>query len=140
MHKTFVFLFAAIAAFSADDPWTKVRELNSGAELRIYRHGESKALEAKMDEADQTRLLVVVKNAQVAIAKNLIDRIDARPPATGSRVTKQTRIVNDPGPNPNPAIASKERPGPTTTESTNFTLKGKPDFETIYRRQPEARK
>jgi hypothetical protein len=34
---------------------------------------------AQMDEANEERILVVVKNEQVSIPKEQIDRVDARP-------------------------------------------------------------
>src|SRR5260370_34195813 len=89
MFRTLVFVFAAMAAFGADD-WGKIRELKTGTELRIYKKGAKQFLLATMDEANAERLIAVVKNEQVAIAKDDIDRIDYRPVRPRGRVTKET--------------------------------------------------
>jgi len=41
-------LLAAVTAFAADDPWTKVRDLKSGTELRIFKKGGMHPSLAKM--------------------------------------------------------------------------------------------
>jgi hypothetical protein len=135
MSKIFLLVLAALAVLAADNPWSKVRDLKSGSELRIYKRGASQPIVATMDEANDERVVVVVKNEQVAIAKADIDRIDARPETKGSRIMKTTTStvgtelhdkVAAPGP--------QGGVGPTSSTSTSFGSRPKPDFETIYRR------
>ncbi len=80
--------------------------------------------------------MAVVKNEQVAIAKDDIDRVDARPSQSTPRVTKETRQSST-EPNREGSVAHP-RPAdvPTSSSSTNVSFGGKPDFETIYRRTP----
>jgi hypothetical protein len=54
-----------------------VKELKSRAELRIYKKGAREPINATFDDATDDRLIVVVKNEQVAIPKEDIDRLDA---------------------------------------------------------------
>jgi hypothetical protein len=135
MRRVALLTLAALTALAADNPWDKVRELKSGVELRIFKKGARQPLIGTMDEANDERLIVVIKNEELAIQKDDIDRIDCRP-ATKSRVTKETRTTQtDPtqtttaGPQP-----QGSRPGPATSTTTSFGGASKPDFETIYRR------
>jgi len=91
MWKTVMLLFCgALLANTADDPWAKVKAIKSGNELRVYKKGSTQPLLVKMDDATDERLLVVNKNEQTSIAKEDIDRIDARP--TNKRaVTKEVK-------------------------------------------------
>jgi cell division protein FtsN len=88
-----------------------------------------------MDEANDERLVVVIKNEQQAIQKDDIDRIDFRP-ATKSKIAKETRTsqtdstqTSSVGPQPRGS-----QPGPSTSTTTSISGAPKPDFETIYRR------
>ncbi len=74
----------------------------------------------------------------VAVARDAIERIDARP--TGkSRLTTESKIATkdvtgDPKaviPAPNSRGAGS---GPTTSTSSGISLGSRPDFETVYRR------
>ena len=137
MGKLLVMLVAGVALIqAADDPWTKVKAIKRGTEMRVYKKGSAQPLVVKMDEATDERLIFVNKNEQTSLAKEDIDRLDARP--SGKRVvakeTKETQSDSTtdprsaiPGPTPN-------RPGPTGSSSTNYSFGGKPDFETVYRR------
>ena len=145
MRNLLLFFGAALLAFGADDPWAKVKELKTGTELRVYKKGAVQPLLVKMDELTLDNLVVIDKNAQTAIARDLIDRVDSRPSGK-SRVTKEsTTKVNDgvgdskaaiPGPNQqgNPGSAT------STTTSTGISWGPKPDFETVYRRPPSPPK
>ena len=140
MRSLALFLLAASTAFSADDPWAKVRDLKSGTEIRIFKKGSMQPILAKMDEASADSLVVVVKNEQVAIPREMIDRLDYRPPQPGGRVKKEVTTKTETpeqrvGEAPNP----RETPAQTTTASTNYVIGSKPDFETIYRRPPPAK-
>lgn len=121
---------------AADDPWAKVKAIKSGTELRVFKKGATQPLLVKMDEATDERLVFVNKNEQTSLAKEDIDRLDARP-SSKRAVTKEVRETSSdsnadprsaiPGPQPN-------RPGVTSSTSTNYVMGGKPDFETVYRR------
>jgi len=141
MRSLALFLVAAAAALGADDPWAKVRELKSGTEIRIFKKGSVQPILAKMDEAGADSLIVVVKNEQVAIPREMVDRLDYRPSQPGGRVKTETASKTESpdqrvGEPPNPRESAK----PTTTTSTNYTIGSKPDFETLYRRPPPAAK
>ena len=90
MLKTVLLLCCGITlAMAADDPWAKVKQIKTGAELRVYKKGATQPLLVKMDEATDERLVFVNKNEQTSIAKEDIDRIDARP-SSKRPVTKHT--------------------------------------------------
>ena len=135
MFRLLVFVAGALAVLAADNPWDKVRELKSGTELRIIKRGGKPPLLATMDEATADRLLVVVKNEQVAIEKEDIDRLDYRPVKSG-RFTKETKTTttDTTGQTPVGPTPQGTRRGPGSSTSTNFGMSSKPDFETIYRR------
>ena len=118
---------------AAEKPWDKVKELRSGTELRIYKKGLP--ILAVMDEATDDRLLVVVKNEQMAIDRDDIERVDARP-RPPSRFTKETRTTTDTtGPTSVGPQARGSRPGaPGSSSGASYGLGSKPDFETVYRR------
>lgn len=137
MSKFCIILLAAMAAFGADDPWAKVKDLNTGTELRIYKRDAKQPILAKMDELNDDALVVVVKNEQIAIRKDDIERIDYRPSKGSSRVVNQTRTTTDTstpdsvGPRPQ---GSGRSGAPSTSSSSSVQFGGKADFETIYRR------
>jgi hypothetical protein len=133
MSKLFFCLLAAMTAFAADDPWAKVRDLKSGTELRIYKKGTAQPVLAKSDDVTDDNLIVVVKNEQVAISKELIDRIDYRPAKPGGRLTTETKSKpTDPDYTPGPPTRGPAVPG--TSTSTSVGIGSKPDFELIYKR------
>ena len=134
-------LLLSAATFAADDAWTKVKDLKGGTELRIQKKGSIQPILARMDEANDERIVVVVKNTQLAIAKEDIDRIDYRPPQPGGRVTKETKTDMNPSPGANPPRGQLDTPGGTPGSSSSSVMVGsKPDFETIYRRSMGAPK
>lgn len=141
VNRTLLASIAALSLLAADDPWTKVRELKSGTELRIQKKDARQPLLAQMDEANDERIVVVVKNEQLAIPKEDIDRIDYRPKG-GSRVVRESKVNNSgPGkPNPSDQRIGGSVPGPSQSASSSLTFGSKPDFETIYRRTPAASK
>jgi hypothetical protein len=137
MLKTVLVLCCSVSlAMAADDPWDKVKAIKSGTELRVYKKGAAQPLVVKMDEATDERLVIVNKNEQTSIAKEDIDRVDARP--SGKRpITKETKTtMSDTNADPRSAIPgpTPNRPGTTSSSSTGYTIGGKPDFETVYRR------
>ncbi len=140
MPKIVLFLLAAALAVAADNDWSKVQHLKTGTELRVYKTGAKQPISVKMDDVSDDALIVILKNEQVAIPKEEIERIDYRPPANGSRVTKETRTNAD-VPDTQP-VGPRPTPGtnvPGTSSSSSVGMQSRPDFETIYRRTQAAR-
>ena len=137
IRKAFLFLMVAIAAvWAADDAWSKVKALKTGTELRVYKKGTAQPVLVQMDELTDENLVVIVKKTQTAIARDEIDRIDARPQG-GSRLKTET-TTKETAPDAKSASATPS-PGhgpdvPGTTTATNVTVGSKPDFEVVYRR------
>ena len=118
-----------------DDPWTKVKELKSGAEIRIYKRGAAQPILAKAGDATDEKLIVVIKNAETAINKKDIDRIDARLQG-GKRATVNSKAtMNDPTSEPVDGVRPENYPKPGTSYSSGMSVGSKPDFETIYQRR-----
>jgi len=142
IRKLGLFLFTALLAFAADNPWAKVKDLKTGTELRIYKVGGKQPILAKMDELTDESLVVVVKNEQTAIPKEEIDRIDYRPPQTGRRTTKESKTTTTDLPEPVGPRPNRGASVPGTSSSSSVNVGSKPDFETIYRRTspPPAQK
>ena len=131
-------LVAAAIVFAADDPWTKVKEIKSGSEIRVVKRGSLEPIVAKMDEATDDRLSMVVKNEQVAVPREQIDRVDVRPQK--SRVTTETKSkLADADTRPGP-MGRGGSGTPTTTYSSGVNIGSKPEFETVYRRPVPASK
>jgi hypothetical protein len=123
---------------AAQDPWTKVRELAPGAEIRIYKTDGKPPVQAKFAELTNDNLVVVVKNEQLAVARDAILRLDARPEK--KRVRTESRSTSyDPGSDGSLARPQPRgtRPGPGTSTSSGVTFEGKAEFETIYTRRPQ---
>ena len=135
MYRVIILAFAACVAFGADKGWDKVRELKTGVELRILKKGSRQPILGTMDEANDERLVVVVKNEEIAIQKEDIDRVDYRPAGKG-RGTKETHTTQTDTTQTTPVgpTAQGTRPGPSTSTTTSYSSGSKPDFETIYRR------
>ena len=133
-------LLASFTLFSAADQWAKVRELKSGTELRIYKKGAKQPVLAKMDEALDDKIVVALKDEQTSIAKEDIDRLDARPSQSGKSVVAENKTTTT---NPNHSASPRDNIGgssmPGTSSSSGLTIGGKPDFETVYRRLPAAK-
>jgi len=133
MPRLLWFALATLTLFAADNPWDKVRELKTGTELRILKKGSRQPVLAIIDEANDERIVVVVKNEELAIQKDDIDRIDARP-ATKSRINKETRVTQSDSAQTPPVGPQGSQGGPSTSTSTSYSGAAKPDFVTIYRR------
>jgi len=133
MPRLLSFCLATLTLFAADNPWDKVRELKTGTELRILKKGSRQPVLGTMDEANDERIVVVVKNEELAIQKDDIDRIDFRP-ATKSRVIKETRTTQSDS-TQTPSVGPQgSQAGPSTSTTTSYSGAPKPDFQTIYRR------
>jgi hypothetical protein len=140
MRALLLFLLAGLVAFGADDEWAKVKALKTGAELRVFKKGSMQPVLAQMDELTDENLIVIVKKTQMAIPKDQIDRIDARPTG-GRQVTKETTTKETFPDSKAQADAGSAGPaGPTTSTSTSVSVGGKPDFEMVYRRPMGAPK
>ncbi len=135
-------------ALAADDPWTKVREVKSGTELRIYKKGYKAPIAAKMDEATEDKLMIVIGESQVAIPKEEVDRIEQRPLPKGSRVTRETKTTkgvfdsdaDSPGQpmkggQPMKLGQTKPPASATSSSSSSVSIGGKAPFEPLYRRR-----
>ena len=135
MRQMALILLAVAAAFGAADAWAKVKTLKTGTELHIFKKGSTKPVTAMLDQVTDENLIVLVKKTQTAIPLDDIDRVDARPTG-GSRVTKQT-TTKETYPDAKSAAESTAGRGvdvPGTSTSTNVSIGGKGDFETVYRR------
>ena len=134
-------LLAAVTAFAADDAWSKVRALKSGAEIRVFKKGSVQPLLGKIDELTDDNLVVVLKTEQVAIPKDQIDRVDARPAQSGSRVVTESKTAVS-GPDAKSAEPRPQRGAdlPASSTSSSVSLRSRPDFETVYRRAVGAPK
>ncbi|MGD0297526.1 MAG: hypothetical protein ABSE86_10440 [Bryobacteraceae bacterium] len=135
MPRLLLFALAALTLFAADTPWDKVRDLKTGTELRIFKKGSRQPVIGTMDEANDERVVVVIKNEELAIQKDDIDRIDFRP-ATKSHAVKETRTTQSDSTQTTPVGPQPKgsQSGPSTSTTTSIGTASKPDFETIYRR------
>ncbi|MFB3825488.1 MAG: hypothetical protein ACE15B_01920 [Bryobacteraceae bacterium] len=133
MLKLFLAL-AAAAAFAQDDPWAKVRELDRGSELRIYRTGRKRPVEARFEALSQNAVVVIVKTTNTAIPKSEIERIDARPASgAGVKAEVQKRVAT-----PEEATLKRSRDSnlPPGSTSAGIKIKSKPGFVKVYPAQP----
>jgi hypothetical protein len=140
MIRPLLFLLGAAMAFAAaEESWTKVKDLKSGTEIRIVKRGAAKPIEGKLDEARDDAVVIVLKNEQVSIPKDEIDRLDYRPKA-GSRIVK-TGDAKQTDPDPTPPVGMNHGPAvPGTNYSSGLSIGSKPDYETLYRRPVGAPK
>lgn len=124
---------SALLVFGADDAWKRVRDLRSGVEVKVLKVGEKNPINARFDEANDERLLLVVKNAQTSIAKEDVLKVEAR--KQESSVRREQKTTNtDPNQQlsqprvPNPG----QRATPALQESSSGVTFSKPGFELIY--------
>lgn len=127
-------LTAAVAAICADDPWAAVVKLKSGTEIRVLKKGSMQPILGKFDEATDERLLLVVKNEQMAIPKAQVDRLDARPQAAGRVKVDGKTTTEDPQAAKEPPVGMNGQSVVGTSTSSTVSIGSKPDFETVYRR------
>jgi hypothetical protein len=135
MMRTLLAVVLCLGLYAADDDWAKVKQTKSGIELRVFKKGSAQPILAKMDEATDERLIIVVKNEQTAIDREQIDRIEYRPPG-GKSVTRETKSTMDP-----PAGSGAPQRGPSRgtnvpgqSSSSSIMVGDKPGFELLYRR------
>jgi hypothetical protein len=138
----FLLLAAAAAAMGADDPWLAVTKIKTDTEIRVLKKGVTQPVLGKFYEANDEHLVLVVKNDQIAIAKDQIDRVDARP--AGGRVTVESRTTTDDPQAAKPpdtnGMDGHPGAGSGTTTKSGVSVGGRPDFETVYRRSMGAPK
>jgi hypothetical protein len=134
MRRVVLLLLTAMAVLAAEDSWAKVRELKSGAELRIYTVNTKDPFLGKFDQASDEGLIVTTKNGQVSIPKEDIERIDCRRDQP-RRLVKETRTDRKVAPK-GAEITSNTIPGATTSVKTGLNIPSKAVFEKIYGRTP----
>ena len=122
MLKTLLLILAAAAAFGADDPWAKVKDLKTGTDLRVFRKGKPQPLMVQMGELTPDNLVVIQKKTEMAIPREEIEEVDSRP-------AKSTWTKNE---------STSGTPNPDGTNSSSYSSgysKGsRGDFEVVYRR------
>ena len=144
MRALMILLVIPFFSRAAEDAWAKLREVKSGAELRVFKIGSPTPLIVKMGELTDENLVIIDKNKQTAIARDQIDKVEARLTPVKRTVTRETKTTdnsNDPRnviPGPTQQLGVKGA-NTTTSSSTTFTT-DKPPFETVYRRATGAPK
>jgi hypothetical protein len=140
MARSLWLLFAAAVAFGAsEDTWNKVKELKSGTEIRIVRRGVPRPIEAKLDETRDDAVVIVVKNEQISVPREDIDRLDYRP-KPGSRIQKTGDAKEVPPDNTQPVGMDHHPPVPSTNYSSGLSIGSKPNYEPLYQRPTPAPK
>jgi hypothetical protein len=146
MRSILLLVTVASAAFAADvktgdvdAQWTKVKELKSGTEIRVFKKGSSQPILAKAGDASDDKLIVVLKNQESAIDKKDIERIDARPPAGKRAKVESKATMNEPTAQPVDGVRPENYPKPGSSYSSGVSVGSKPDFETIYQRRAGAK-
>jgi hypothetical protein len=125
-------ILAAVPLLAAENPWAKVEALKSGQEVRVVKKDARQPLIGAFDELTPENLLMVVKKEQIAVPRDAIERIDARPTDKGSRMkTENKTSVTDP---PQRRGMPNESTTPQTNTSSGVSFGGKAEFETVYRR------
>ena len=135
MRAALVLLLTVAGLFAADDPWGKVKDLKTGSDIRVFRKGSVKAVLGTFDQATDDNLILVVKNEEIAIPRDEVERLDARPKEGGTPPTKTTTTV-DKGPEGQAPSPQGHPAGPSTSTNTSYSFGSKPDFQTVYRKPP----
>lgn len=144
-RSSLALLFTAAFLAAADNPadkltWEKLKAVKTGAEIRVVKTTGGAPIIAKLGDVTDESLIVALKNEQVAIPRDQIERVDARPTG-GSRVTRETRTTNglEAPPPPKPPTPYDRPSANTGSSSSGITFGSKPDFAPVYRR-PAASK
>ena len=131
--RLLIIFVAALTAFAADNSWTKLSDLKTGTELRVYRTGNKPPVTATFADVNDDNLIVLVKNTETAISKDDIERIDARGKSGKPAMTTETHASDDPPAVGAPNIHQQE--GLSNSSSSSVSFGGsKGDFATVYRR------
>lgn len=114
--------------------WSRLKDLTPGSELRIYRQGSPKPLEARFGEIREDHLVILRKDEETSIPRTEIDRIDWR--ASKPAVKRETVTSTDPRavPGSQPPDPRRRTGGPSGSTSSTVTFRGKGRFETVYLR------
>ncbi|MBY0503426.1 MAG: hypothetical protein K2X03_05945 [Bryobacteraceae bacterium] len=126
------------AVLADESAWDKVRAVEPGAELRIYRRAVKEPVVAKLDEATEDHLIIVLRDEQIAIRRAEIDRIDRRPRLASGRVAivprKMTRV--NPSEQGQPVVqgTSASTALANAARTDTLSIRSKPPFEFLYRR------
>ncbi len=134
MVRTLLFLFAAaLAATGGEDPWMKVRKLESGSEVRVYKTGARKPVEGRFQQASAESVVVLLKNAQVSIPREQVERLEWRPAQSGSGVAMKAEKHTG---SREEAATGRSKNSTLPPRSTAAGIKIRPwvGYETIYRR------
>jgi hypothetical protein len=139
LHETafeYAWLMSQVGiAMHTEDPWRKLRSLKGGGEVRVFKRGSPQPVVGQFGDATDENLTVVLKNEEIAIAKEQIERIDYRPPQSGVHGHSESRTtMNDGGAAPVDSPFSST--GATSSTSTSYSFGSKGDFQTVYRRIP----
>lgn len=128
-------LFCLLPIAGADDEWTKVRELKSGSELKIWKAGAERPVSARYDDLNDRHLLVVENNSQVAIPRAEIDRIDARAAEKGGVIVPGTKVSNETNPPETSRPTGFRNFGGRRSQAmaSGININSKPDYQTVYR-------
>ena len=126
-----------LSSAAAEDTWSKVKALKSGTEIRVFQAGTKEPLVGKIDEADDERIVLALKNEQKAVSKSDIERLEARP--TGGRPVTKTSTMKREDPSAELARPKVPVPGSSATpalssSSSSVTFGSKPGFELVYRK------
>lgn len=139
MFRILLLLVPVFMALGADDPWAKVSELKRGTQVWVYKTGAKQALAGTLDETREQSLVVILKNQQVAIPKDEIDRVAIRP--TKTRVTAESRTKTSDPTAKERDLDPEQGPGkPTQTTAGGIRLHPGSALQTIYQRQAETPK
>jgi hypothetical protein len=133
MRTIAITLLMTLTALGATDTWPKVKDLPGGTEVRVYKRDGKPPVTAKLADATDDQLIIVVKKEEISIPKDQIDRIDYRPQKSDRVTTTTTNKTDDPATQA-PIGPARDARVPGTSSSSNMSFGGKPDFETIYRR------
>jgi hypothetical protein len=124
-------LLIAMAVLAADDdPWTKVRELPKGTELRVYKLNLKSPLAAQFDRAGEESLIVITADGQESIPKDEIDRVERR---SGPPKRLETRVDRKTVPK-GAEVTTNTLPGTTTSVKTGLSFPSKRGYEKVYER------
>jgi hypothetical protein len=135
MRYVTLFLLALTFGFSAGDPWSNVRDLKSGVELRIFKRDSRRPIVATLERATEHLLFIATKDRQTSIPKDEIDRIDQRPAQSGNRFEKESKVATKMSDGTEGAAGRPgSHAGVSTSSSTGVRFGTKPEFETVYRR------
>lgn len=139
MLKALCLLMTAAAAFGEEDPWAKLRGLESGSELRIYKIGAKQPINARLDEVKQESILIATDKEQMAVPKSEIERVDRRiAPATSRVAVEARRVVGTH--ESTVSAAGADRSAPPLSTLAGIKIKSQQDFEIVYQRGPAADK